>query len=194
MSNRNITGIILAGGKSSRMGTDKGVLILNGKTIVAHIIDALKPAVDNIIIIANNDHYNNYGFKVYKDIVKDCGPMGGIYTGLLNSQTNLNMVVSCDIPNISTDIINKIISHADKNDITVPIHNNNLEPLCAVYNKNCISTFEKLITDKEWKMKESFKYFQTTKVELNEKDFENYFTNINTPSEFLKQTTQAHEI
>ena len=64
---KKVTGIILAGGKSSRMGTDKGMLELNGNIIVEHIIEQLKPNVDELIIIANNENYNNLGFRVRRN-------------------------------------------------------------------------------------------------------------------------------
>ena len=132
---QDITGIILAGGKSSRMGTDKGILELNGRKMVDYVIKALTPNVDEIIIIANNKNYNNLGYKVYRDIIKNCGPMGGIYTGLMKSKTKNNMLVCCDIPNISSIIIEYIIISAGEEAALVPIHNGQAEPLCAVYKK-----------------------------------------------------------
>ena len=79
---KNITGVVMAGGESSRMGTDKGVLEINGKPMVEVIISALKPVVDDIIIIANNSNYDYLGYKVYNDLIKKSGPLGGIYSAL----------------------------------------------------------------------------------------------------------------
>ena len=136
MSKINITGIVLAGGKSSRMGTDKGMMMLNGKRFIDHIFNALVPVVDTVMIIANNDNYHRFNYPVYEDIIKDCGPMGGIYTGLVKSQTEKNIVVSCDIPFITTDTLSYIISRIDNSDIIIPEHEGKLEPLCAIYKKN----------------------------------------------------------
>ncbi len=81
------TGIILAGGKSSRMGEDKGLVLLNGKPMIQYVIEALKGVVSDIIIISNNASYNKFGIPVYPDIIKDKGPVGGIFTGLHHSKT-----------------------------------------------------------------------------------------------------------
>ena len=99
------TGIILAGGKSSRMGEDKGLVLLNGKPMIQYVIEALKEVVSDIIIISNNASYNKFRVPVYSDIIKDKGPVGGIYTGLYHSTTELNFCISCDVPMISSDFI-----------------------------------------------------------------------------------------
>ena len=90
-----ITGIILAGGKSSRMGTDKGLLLLNGKPMVKYVIDVLSKVTSKIIIIANNDEYKQFGYKVYSDLIKDKGPVGGIYTAMNYTNSNTNICISC---------------------------------------------------------------------------------------------------
>ena len=99
------TGIILAGGKSSRMGEDKGLVLLNGKPMIQYVIEALKEVVSDIIIISNNASYNKFRIPVYADLIKDKGPVGGIYTGLYHSTTELNFCISCDVPMISSDFI-----------------------------------------------------------------------------------------
>lgn len=191
MNKKSITGIVLAGGKSSRMGKDKGILELDGKRIVKHVLDALDTVVDEIIIIANNDHYNNLGYPVYEDIIKDCGPMGGIHTGLSFSNTMKNIVLSCDIPFITSKMISYIISESGDYEITVPKHENKLEPLCAVYSKKCADKLKELLEKKEWKMQEALQYFNTQQLRLSgAKEIEKNFININTPQDFKDQSTK----
>ena len=105
----NITGIILAGGKSSRMGTEKGLILYKNKPFVKHIIEAMKPLVNNIIIICNTRAYERFGFKCYEDLIKNTGPLAGIYTGLSYSKTDNNLIVSCDIPLVNTVVLQKLI-------------------------------------------------------------------------------------
>ena len=81
-----ITGIILAGGKSSRMGEDKGFLKLNGKTFMSSIIAALNPIVGEIIIVSNNSEYDVFNLKRVADSMEDSGPLAGLYSGLLHSE------------------------------------------------------------------------------------------------------------
>lgn len=187
MSNSNITGVILAGGKNSRMGSDKGMLEVEGKKIVDRIIDVMKPLVHEIIIISNGENYNNLGYPVYKDLIKDCGPMGGIYTALNHSKTDKILVSSCDMPFISESILKPLVDEADNADIVLPRHSeNNLEPLCAVYSKSCFSKFADLLKRGDWKMKDALKYFKLKKIPFPESENpEHYFLNVNTPAEYL---------
>ncbi|MBI2272058.1 MAG: molybdenum cofactor guanylyltransferase [Bacteroidetes bacterium] len=186
MIKKDITGIILAGGKSSRMGSDKGMIQLNGKRFIEHILEALIPNVSDIIIIANNDNYNNLGYKVYEDIIKDRGPLGGIYTGLRNSKTENNIIVSCDIPFINSGLIKHIIKNMGRTDISVPVFEGNTEPLCAVYTKEITGKIKDLIINNELKIHNVLKHFITTEVHITNKlDFYNkrLLANINTPEE-----------
>jgi len=180
-----ITGIILAGGKSSRMGTDKGLLDLNGKKIVERIIEQLKPNVDELIIISNNINYDGFGFKVYQDLVEPCGPMGGIYTALEKSSTENNIVVCCDIPNITSKIIAHIISNIGDEAVLVPVHNGIIEPLCAVYKKSIAKKIKNLIETGEYKLKDALKIMNTRYIEVSSSSgfSGSVFTNINTPQE-----------
>lgn len=186
---KGITGVILAGGKSSRMGTDKGLLDLNGKKIVEQIIEQLQPNVDEIIIIANNKNYDGFGFPVFHDVVEPCGPLGGIYTALEKSQTENNMIVSCDIPNISSSVIAHIILNIGDEAVTAPVHDGDVEPLCAVYKKSIAKDFYKLIESGNYKMKGALKKLDTKYVDVTEcPEFsDNIFININTPQELEAQ-------
>lgn len=190
MTKKKITGIILAGGKSSRMGSDKGIVNLNGKKFIEHILEAVLPNVNEVLIIANNDNYNNLGYKVIKDTIKDCGPLGGIYTGLMNSQTENNIVVSCDIPFINSDLIKYIIENTSNADITVPVYKGNIEPLCAVFTKRTSDQIYNLIMNKDLKIQNILKYFITKEIFITKmQEFYNdkLFVNINTPEELEQQ-------
>ncbi len=185
---KNITGIILAGGKSSRMGDDKGMLELKGKKMVEHVISALAPNVDEVIIISNNDNYNNLGCKVYTDIIKDCGPLGGIYTALHYSTTNKNFIVSCDIPNITSEAIGFIISKSTDEDVIVPIENKEIEPLCAMYNKACGNQIKGFLDAGQFKIRNAIEKLNTIYLDVNlhQEIFKGVFTNVNTPNDYEK--------
>ena len=86
------TGIILAGGKSERMGTDKGMVKFRNKFLVEYPLEALKPSCPTILISSNNDDYRIFGYPIIQDLVSDTGPMGGIYSCLLNSESHYNLV------------------------------------------------------------------------------------------------------
>ena len=194
MIGQKITGVILAGGKNSRMGTDKGLLEVEGRRIIDRIISSLQPEVDQIIIISNGDNYEYLGYEVYSDIVKDCGPMGGIYTALSMSPSEKNIILSCDMPFITKEAIQYILEDSDDCDIVIPECYGNFEPLCAMYAKTCRNTFHQLLARGEWKLKDALKYFQIKKVECNDLlNADIVFSNINTRKEYQNITENIYE-
>ena len=120
----NITGIILAGGKSSRMGTDKGFVVYKNKAFVQHIIEALQPLVDEIIIVSNNPDYDVFGFKRVNDLIENAGPLAGVYTGLHYSKTENNLVISCDVPLINSETLSLLMEGIDDNTDVVQLESN----------------------------------------------------------------------
>lgn len=194
MNKKKITGIVLAGGKSSRMGSDKGMVQLHEKKFIEHILAAILPNVNDIIIIANNKNYTDLGYKVYEDLIKDCGPLGGIYTGLVNSQTENNIIVSCDIPFINSDLIRHIIENIGKAEIAVPVYKGNTEPLCAVYTKRTTTEIYNLIMGGELKIRNVLRHFITKEIHITKRlKFYNdkLLVNINTPEELKLQKELA---
>lgn len=176
-----ITAIILAGGNSTRMGEDKGLMALDGKPMIQHVIDVAKGVVDDIIIVANNEDYSRFSYPVFKDEVKGKGPLGGLYTGLLHSDTQMNLVLSCDVPYINASLLNLVISHAKGFDVTIPQKDEQTHQLIGVFSKNCLMTFKNAIDDDRLKLTTTFKelnlkivdathFSQRLFVNLNSKD------------------------
>jgi molybdopterin-guanine dinucleotide biosynthesis protein A len=144
-SENTITGIVLAGGKSSRMGYDKGLSLLEGKKMIECVIQTLKLVTDQILIVANSPAYNDLGYPVHTDLYTNKGPVGGIYTGLYHSSTKDNLIVACDMPFVSTDLLRLILKHAVNKQIVIPSMNDLLEPLCGYYNKDILGHLKDLI-------------------------------------------------
>ena len=186
MDKKHITGIILAGGKSSRMGTDKGFLMLNNKSFMQHSIDALTPLVSEIIIVSNHNNYDAFGLKRIEDIIEDAGPLAGIYSGLIASKTKYNLVLSCDIPLINSDVLARLISGIDNTSEVIQIESNGRKmPLIALYKKSCETVFKKLLSQGERKLQ--FAVNQCNVKSISIEASENIFTtNVNTNDE-LKQ-------
>ena len=187
------TGIILAGGKSSRMGEDKGLVLLNGKPMIQHVIEALKEVVSNIIIISNNASYNKFGIPVYSDLIKDKGPVGGIYTGLYHSTTELNFCISCDVPMISADFIFWLLNRSGNAFITLPMYKNKVHQMIGVYSKQVLSYFKESAEKEHLKLSQVNKDMACEIIDI-EKEYANFdeliFSNINTKNELI---SIAHE-
>ncbi len=181
---KNITGIILAGGKSSRIGSDKGFLLLNNKTFIRHIIEAIQPHVNEIIIVSNNADYDVFNLKRVNDLIKNAGPLAGIYTGLHHSNTKNNLVLSCDVPLINSEILKQLTDNVEENiDIIQLESNSKTMPLIALYNKNCESRFLELLQQDERRLRFAVKQCKAKTIVLN-KELERFTLNINTKHQF----------
>jgi molybdopterin-guanine dinucleotide biosynthesis protein A len=188
----NITGIILAGGKSSRMGEDKGFLKLKGKTFMTLIIEALKPVVDDIIIVSNNKNYDVFKLKRVGDIMEDSGPLAGLYTGLLHSETEDNFVLSCDVPLINTEVLKKLIDGFTPEVEVIQFESlGKTMPLIAMYKKHCMYPILKLLKANERRLQFAIKQLEVKTIKLDT-DLEGKLRNINTIKE-LKELKHEFE-
>ena len=178
-----ITGIILAGGKSSRMGEDKGFLKLNGKTFMSSIIAALKPIVGEIIIVSNNSEYDVFNLKRFADSMEDSGPLAGLYSGLLHSETENNIVLSCDVPLISTSVLKKLLEGAPSEAEVIQFESEGKTmPLVAMYKKKCRHHFLKLLQTNERRLRFAIDQLDVKTITLDS-ELGKTVRNINTISE-----------
>ncbi len=168
--------IILAGGKSSRMGIDKGLMLLNEKPMVQHVIDAVKLIADELIIIANNEAYKQFGYKVIPDEVENAGPLAGICTGLKHSKYNYNFVLSCDVPFVTKEMLSLLKQEVAGFDAVVFEKDEDLHPLIGIYSKNCLPEFEAALNNKELKLKTVLHHIKVRKIDgtsFSDKNFKN---------------------
>ena len=177
---RNITGIILAGGKSSRMGSDKGFINLKSKPFIAHIIEAMKPLVNNIIIVSDNKNYDKFGYQRVNDIIKNAGPVAGLYSGLSNSKTIYNLALSCDIPLIKSFILKRLIEEFDTNYDMIQLQSENKSmPLIAIYKTHCLRTFETQLNKNEKRLRVAVEQLKNKTFTIDS-ECNQYVKNINT--------------
>lgn len=181
----HITGYILAGGRSSRMGAEKGLLPLKGKPVIQHIIDQLLPVVDSIVIVSNNAAYASFGIEVIADIIPGKGPAGGIHTALTHSKTSRNFIISCDMPFVTTAAIQYMLHQTSDADVVLPVHENKLEPLFGIYSKNCHSGWEALMRKDLLKLQKIVDCFSLLKLDVTGNALFSHplFVNINTLEE-----------
>lgn len=146
---KNITGVILSGGKSSRMGTNKSLLRIGNDTIIGRITELLKSLFTGVIIVTNEPEL--YGFlnvKIVEDIFKNYGPLSGIHSGLVHSQTDQNFIISCDLPFFTREAINYLVEFKSNNAARYYFANGQHQPLAGVYSKILILQIEKMLTSK----------------------------------------------
>lgn len=182
----NYTAIILAGGKSSRMGEDKGLVLLNGKPMVDYLLRLFDSLGIKSIIISNNPTYKQFNVPVYEDIIKEKGPLAGIYTGLSVTETEKNIVVSCDVPCVSSHLIEVLLSSSINELITILSFKGKLHPLIGVYSKSIKDNLLNDIQKNYLRVRDFVEKNHSKVVELDEMVFENLeqeLQNVNTKKE-----------
>ena len=162
-NSQRVTGIILAGGKSSRLGRDKAWEDVGGQRIIDRVIGALQSSCDEVLIIGDRPERQNElslpkCIQYRSDELKGRGSIGGLYTGLKASDTLWSLVVACDMPFISRELIRFMLSMISKNrcDAIVPIINGRYQPTHALYNSTCIPFIEKNISSGNFRMDSYF--------------------------------------
>lgn len=192
-SEQHISIYILCGGTNKRMGTEKGLILFNGKTFIEWIIEAVKPFSDSISLITNNKDYEPLGYPMIPDIYPDKGPVGGIYTALVNSTNDLNIVLSSDIPNINSKVLKKYLLERihELKDVMFLADVKKAYPLIGVYSKHLTPQFEKALQNDQLKLMELLKEFDVKTIQVDTEDY-NALKNINTKQELmqLKKSTK----
>jgi molybdopterin-guanine dinucleotide biosynthesis protein A len=178
-----VTGIILAGGKSSRMGTDKGLQELCGRPLISYTIQVLSGLCDTIIISSSSDAYKSFGYDVVADEFPGIGPMGGIYSALNQSKTEKNLILSCDLPFASHELLSYILKNSEGYQVAVPWQGEqHYEPLCGFYNLTVLHPMKAFIQKGNYKLPDLFEAIKINRLVINnESDFyhENLFFNVN---------------
>ena len=188
-----MTGIILSGGRSSRMRTDKALLKFGDITVIEIVTDKMKQIFNEVIISTNNK--NDYSFlnlPIIQDEFIDKGPLSGLHAAIESSGTEKNFVISCDMPLISPEMITFIANYISDKEIILPEVNGKVQQLCGVYSKSVITEIEKIfvLSEGDKNIKGSvfnlLKKVSTEFVAVERLPFydKNIFINMNTMEEY----------
>lgn len=192
---QSTTGIILAGGKASRINKNKALIKLpDGKTLVQKTINSLKQVLSEILIVTNDKElYGDYEARIVGDLIKEKGPLGGIFTGLCYSTSYCNFVMGCDMPFPQVRLIEMLLEKCDNQDVVIPKYQGDVEPLFAVYSKNSLPVIFDHIRKGDLKIRHIFKKLRVEQVaekEIDTVDPEHLsFFNINTEEDLKKAQT-----
>lgn len=147
---KDVTGIILSGGKSLRMGTNKSFLDISGQTAIERTANLMKTLFHRVLLITNEpDLYQIPDVTVYQDIYKNMGPLAGIHSGLLNSNTDRNFIISCDMPLITSEIIRFISDYKSSKPIVIAKADGYNQQLCGIYSKTCLPYIDKILNKQD---------------------------------------------
>ncbi|MDD3314418.1 MAG: molybdenum cofactor guanylyltransferase [Syntrophaceticus sp.] len=192
------TGIILAGGKSSRFKSNKAMVKISSQRLIDRIIDVLAEVFYEIILVTNTpDQYNALGIRTVTDIIPGKGPLSGMHAGLICSSHDLNFVTACDLPFINKDILRYLLDQTGIcDDAVVPIVEGYPEPLAAVYRKTCIKPIEDALINNQYKVKSFYPHIRLKYIaerELQQFGGPMSFFNINTQDDLRIALEQLKE-
>ena len=196
-----MTSIILAGGKSLRLGRSKFLEIIEDKSLVQWVVDRLAVLSTEIIIATARGEAipcsSAVEIKTVADIYPGKGPLAGIYSGLMASSSPRAIVVGCDTPFLSTGLLEYMTQTSPTFDIAVPRIKDKVEPLCAVYSKNCLAPIQDLLERNELQI---IKLFSMVKVKyVGEDEIDSFdpehlsFFNINSQDDLTRARRLATE-
>ena len=200
-----VTGVILAGGKSRRMGQNKALLRLGNETIIGQVIHRIQPISDELLLITNSpDEYKHLGITMHKDIIPNAGALGGIHAGLTYASHQTVICVGCDNPFLMPNLLTYLVSVLGEHDAVMPYtykkppsDNENvqitLQTLCAVYSKRCLPIIEQMLNEPDLRvhaLQERANVLTLAPEIWQTYDPEGHsFFNVNAPEDFEKAQT-----
>ncbi len=181
--------VILVGGKSSRMGSNKAFLELKGKTFIELQIELLRKMFDEIFISANTSaEYEYLDLSIFKDVYPGKGPLGGIYTSLINSSSLHTFMLACDMPFVEPELIKHLKDLTKEYDVVIPKSEKGLEPLHAFYSKNCIDPIKRSLDENNLRIISFLQHVNVKVVELgglaSSDHFKSSIKNLNTMDDY----------
>jgi molybdopterin-guanine dinucleotide biosynthesis protein A len=178
-----ITGIILSGGKSCRMGQDKGLCMLGDKPMIGYGLEVLESLCDEILISANDSFYEEFHYPVIEDKIRDIGPLGGLMSGISEAKNEHILVLSCDMPFVNTALFLYILEQKENYLAAIPDFRGLIEPTCGYYHKNILNIIEKQIRKQEYSLRKMLQNANYLKVVIEEQMVfytPSIFSNVNT--------------
>lgn len=185
----HICGVVLSGGKSSRMGTNKSLLTINKKPVIKYIADELKSLSEEVVLITNEPEiYDFLHLNTYCDRYEDKGPLAGLETALYHKNADVFLIAACDMPFINGQVYNYLLQQLESYDAVVPVYNNRMHPLAGVYRRKVLPEIQLQISESNLKVRGFFKHIKVNYIEefnnISTDTLQKHFFNMNNPKEY----------
>lgn len=183
----NITGLILAGGKSTRMGTNKALLPFRGKALIETVVDSMAALFSNVVLSVHEPKaYPDISIPEIVDHYPETGPMGAL-ASVFESGKSRVFCVACDMPFLNPGLIEYMCLLADC-DAVIPVWKGRIEVMHAIYGSNLLPTFQQCLQEGRWKVTDAFteahvRYIQEQEIKRFDGDGSS-FRNLNTPDDY----------
>jgi molybdenum cofactor guanylyltransferase len=187
---QNITGILLAGGKSSRMGREKGDIIVGERKLYQYPLSVLESLCDEILISSCKEMKIEEHYRQICDETPNIGPIGGIYTCLKKSSNDINIILSYDLPFVKEELFHLLLENVDAFEAIFPAKpDGRPEPLCAIYRREVVGVIEDQIEKNIFAVHKTFPLIRTKTVVIKENlpfYHKDLFLNINDETDLAK--------
>jgi len=181
------------------MGENKAFIKVDGLPIIKRIYDLFKELFQEVIIVTNQKEiFRNFDSTIYEDLLPNKGVLGGLYTGIFFSTYHYAFCVACDMPFVKKALVQYLIKNIGDEDVIVPRTRDGLQPLHAIYSKNCLGAIERSIEEGKFKIVDFYNMVKVKIVEENNfvslDPLRESFINVNTPEELfsLKRHRKSH--
>ncbi|MBT8394303.1 MAG: molybdenum cofactor guanylyltransferase [Bacteroidia bacterium] len=177
------------------MQTEKGLVTYLNKPFIQLVIEAILPITSNIFLVTDNQDYSSFDFPLIPDIYKEKGPVGGIYSALNHSDSDYNLLLSCDIPNITSSVIDNYLINNLSSDTDVSLLSDDSDsyPLIAIYNKRVESKFLEAINLNKLKLISLLAELNCQNIKVKKEDF-NALKNINTKEDLRRIVKRENQL
>ena len=183
-----ISAFVLAGGRSSRMGADKAMLMFEGRTLLARALELAGEVAGDVCIVGSRGRFEALG-RVVEDVYPGCGPLGGIHAALAASPSELNLVLAVDMPFVAPSFLRRLVERASDSSAVVTLAGSpgRWQPLCAVYRRSFGGVADKALRAGKYKIDALFSEIEVqalSDADLAEMSLSpGMFRNLNTPSD-----------
>jgi molybdopterin-guanine dinucleotide biosynthesis protein A len=183
-----ITSIIIAGGKSTRFGEPKALSVYKGKMLIRYALDIGKQiANQTVIVYGETNYFKQFNITCIPDIVKNCGPLGGIYSALTHIKDGYVATIPCDTPFLDYRIYKLLIKNLKNCEPVIAMSNGGIEPLVGIWHKSAIKTVKQALISKQYRIINVLEKLNYKAIQIPTKEFgTNSFYNINTKSDLIK--------
>lgn len=194
----DLTAFVLAGGQSTRMGTDKAFLRWHEGTFLEHALTLARELTPEVRIVAQAEKFAHHGVVVIEDIHRGCGPLGGIHAALSTTLSPWNLMLAVDLPLLNRQLLSYLVMRARESQatVTVPKVGARLQPLCAVYRREFADVAKRSLEAGQNKIDVLFAQVRTEvieEVQLFEAGFsQGMFRNVNTPQDL--EAVRGHSV
>ena len=192
-----VSGVVLAGGYSRRMGQEKSGLLLNGRPLIAHVLAALRTVARELLIVTNDARkFSACDARVVEDLRPGTHALGGLYTGLLLATHDVCFVAACDAPFRHPPLMRRLRQEAGGYDLVIPRTLQGLQPLHAVYRRTCLPAIAQRLRERRWDLRALASSVATRIIEpagIHRCDpEERSFWNLNTPDDYAAASRIVH--